>query len=74
MFKEMQQCLNFPPPCPKYRSVSLEAATAYYQNSLGFTVDWSADELGLAASQRATAACFLPSPIFERSAEMQHRS
>jgi len=39
---------EFPGAVPEIPVQSIAAAAAYYHDSLGFTVDWSEEELGLA--------------------------
>ena len=51
----------FPAAVPEIPVRSIAAAAAYYQRSLGFTVDWGDDELGLAGISRGDCRMFLAS-------------
>ena len=39
---------QFPGPAPEIPVSDIAAAAAYYQNRLGFTLDWGGEDLGLA--------------------------
>jgi len=43
---------------------SIASATAYYRDSLGFTLDWSEEELGLAGISRGNCRMFLANQEF----------
>lgn len=51
--------MRFPPACPEVPVASLTAALAYYREQLGFVVDWSDDQLGLAGLSRGEARLFV---------------
>ena len=55
---------EFPAAVPEIPVSDLLGAAAYYQNSLGFTVDWSDDELGLAGISKGDCRLFLADPDF----------
>ena len=40
--------LEFPDAVPEIPVRDINEAAAYYENNLGFTVDWGGEELGLA--------------------------
>ena len=50
---------EFTPPVPEIPVRSIDAATAYYQEHLGFTFDWGGEELGLAGISRGSCRLFL---------------
>ena len=45
--------MHFPPLCPEVPVASL-AALDYYRDKLGFTIDWSDEQLALPACREAT--------------------
>lgn len=49
----------FPAPVPEIPVSDLTRAAAYYQNSLGFTLDWGGEELGLAGLSKGHCRLFL---------------
>lgn len=49
----------FPAAVPEIPVRDLPAATAYYRDRLGFTVDWSDEPLGLAGISRGDCRIFL---------------
>ncbi|MET0310381.1 MAG: VOC family protein [Sphingomonas sp.] len=51
--------MKFPAPCPEIPVSDLSAALAYYHEQLGFTLDWSDEQLGLAGISRGNARLFL---------------
>ena len=51
--------MRFPPICPEVPVLSLAAALAYYRDQLGFTVDWSDEQLGLAGLTRGDTRIFM---------------
>ncbi|MDQ8756205.1 VOC family protein [Sphingosinicella sp. LHD-64] len=59
--------MQFPSICPEVPVVRLAPALVYYRDQLGFTVDWSDEELGLAGLSRDESRIFL-SAIEYRSA------
>jgi hypothetical protein len=52
-------------PCRKYQSGINEAA-AYYENNLGFTVDWGGEELGLAGISKGNCRMFLSNSDYRK--------
>jgi uncharacterized glyoxalase superfamily protein PhnB len=57
----------FPAAVPEIPVSSIAAATSYYENALGFTVDWRDDDLGLAGLSRGDCRIFLASEAFRRA-------
>ncbi|ATQ42115.1 VOC family protein [Caulobacter mirabilis] len=51
--------MPFPPTCPEVPVRSLSDALACYRDRLGFTVDWSDDDLGLAGVSQGDSRLFL---------------
>jgi uncharacterized glyoxalase superfamily protein PhnB len=56
--------MQFPPVCPEVPVVSLAPALAYYRDQLGFAVDWSDEELGLAGLSRGDTRIFMGAAHF----------
>ena len=56
--------IRLPTAIPEVPVEDLALATAYYQNNLGFTVDWSSDELGLAGISKGDCRLFLANAHF----------
>lgn len=54
----------FPPACPEVPVAELPAALAYYRDQLGFTIDWSDAELGLAGLSRGDTRLFMSDADF----------
>ncbi len=53
--------MQFPSPCPEIQVAALPEALAWYRDRLGFTIDWSDEEIGLAGLSRGAARLFLAS-------------
>ena len=51
----------FPPVCPEIPVSDLRQALSYYRNQLGFTIDWSDEQLGLAGLSRGDTRMFMAS-------------
>ena len=51
--------MHIPPVCPEVPVADVAAALAYYRDQLGFNVDWSADEIGLACVSRGETRMFV---------------
>lgn len=51
--------LEFPAAVPEIPVSDLGNAIAYYRDSLGFTVDWIGDDIGLAGISRGNCRLFL---------------
>ena len=50
---------EFPSAVPEIPVKNISEAIAYYQNNLGFTLDWGGEELGLAGISRGNCRMFL---------------
>jgi predicted lactoylglutathione lyase len=57
---------DFPSAVPEIPVRSISAAAAYYQEGLGFTLDWGDEELGLAGISRGTCRMFLANQQFRK--------
>ena len=57
---------EFPGAVPEIPVRSIATAAAYYQRSLGFTVDWGDEALGLADISRGSCRMFLANPQFQQ--------
>jgi predicted lactoylglutathione lyase len=55
---------EFPGVIPEIPVGNIDEAAAYYVNKLGFTLDWNADDIGLAGISRGACRMFLASPGF----------
>jgi len=53
--------MDFPPACPEVPVSELGPGLAYYRDRLGFTVDWSDEDIGLAGLSRDAARIFMSS-------------
>ncbi len=51
--------LEFPGAVPEIPVRDINEAAAYYENNLGFTVDWGGEELGLAGISKGNCRMFL---------------
>ena len=51
--------LQFPGAVPEIPVRDINAAAAYYQRNLGFTLDWGGEELGLAGISKGQCRMFL---------------
>lgn len=51
--------MEIPSPCPEVPVAELAPALAYYRERLGFTVDWSDEQLGLAGLSLGDARIFM---------------
>lgn len=56
--------MDFPSVCPEVPVSDLPAALAYYRDKLGFTIDWSDEELGLAGVSRGGTRMFLSNAAY----------
>jgi uncharacterized glyoxalase superfamily protein PhnB len=59
--------LEFPGAVPEIPVRDMSEAAAYYQDNLGFTVDWSDEELGLAGISKGDCRMFLANPDFRKA-------
>jgi uncharacterized glyoxalase superfamily protein PhnB len=50
---------SFPGAVPEIPVSDITKAAAYYQNALGFTLDWGGEQLGLAGISRGDCRMFL---------------
>jgi predicted lactoylglutathione lyase len=51
--------MRIPPVCPEIPVSDLNAALAYYRDRLGFAIDWSNEEIGLAGLSRGDTRLFM---------------
>lgn len=56
--------MHFPSICPEIPVAELAPALAYYRDRLGFAVDWSDEQLGLAGLSRGDTRIFLSAAAF----------
>ncbi len=56
--------MRLPPLCPEVPVRSLTEALASYRDALGFTVDWSDEQLGLAGLSRDDIRIFMTSAAY----------
>ncbi len=52
---------ELPGPIPEIPVRNIAAAAAYYESSLGFTLDWGSEDLGLAGISKGNCRLFLSS-------------
>ena len=57
---------KFPGAVPEIPVTDIKQAAAYYESNLGFTVDWSDEELGLAGISRGDCRMFLANSDFRK--------
>jgi uncharacterized glyoxalase superfamily protein PhnB len=57
---------EFPPAVPEIPVSDLAAAMREYRDRLGFTVDWSDEELGLAGISKGRCRIFLANAAYRR--------
>ncbi len=58
---------HFPAPVPEIPVSDINDASAYYENKLGFTVDWGGGELGLAGISKGDCRIFLATTDYRKS-------
>ena len=58
--------LEFPGAVLEIPVRDINEAAAYYENSLGFTVDWGGEELGLAGISKGNCRMFLASADYRK--------
>ena len=56
--------LEFPPAVPEIPVNDLQKAAAYYQNSLGFTIDWGDERGGIVGISKGHCRMFLADKTF----------
>jgi uncharacterized glyoxalase superfamily protein PhnB len=57
---------EFPVPVPEIPVRDINTAATYYQNNLGFTLDWGGDELGLAGVSKGNCRLFLANQQYRK--------
>ena len=57
---------ELPGPVPEIPVTNIATATAYYENSLGFTLDWGDEELGLAGMSKGNCRMFLANQQYRK--------
>ena len=57
---------EFPVPIPEIPVSHMITALAYYQNNLGFTLDWGGEEIGLAGISKDNCRMFLASEQYRK--------
>ena len=57
---------EFPGPVPEIPVSEITMAVAYYQRSLGFTLDWGGDDLGLAGISKGNCRMFLANQQYRK--------
>ncbi|HZM16876.1 MAG TPA: VOC family protein [Candidatus Krumholzibacteria bacterium] len=57
---------GFPGPVPEIPVRDIATAVAYYQNNLGFTLDWGGEELGLAGISKGNCRMFLANQQYRK--------
>jgi uncharacterized glyoxalase superfamily protein PhnB len=58
---------EFPGPVPEIPVSDIDAAVDYYRRCLGFSLDWSDEELGLAGISKGNARMFLANREFRKA-------
>jgi len=56
--------MQFPAACPEIPVRDLRVALAYYRDRLGFAIDWSDEELGLAGLSRGATRVFMSNAAY----------
>lgn len=56
--------MHFPSVCPEIPVAEMTAALAYYRDQLGFNIDWSAAEIGLACVSQGDTRMFLTTAAY----------
>jgi uncharacterized glyoxalase superfamily protein PhnB len=59
--------MTFPAAVPEIPATSVEKATAYYVNTLGFTFDWADEQGGIAGISRGNCRLFITNCSFRQS-------
>jgi predicted lactoylglutathione lyase len=57
---------EFPGPVPEIPVSDIATAAAYYQDKLGFTLDWGGEELGLAGISKGNCRMFLANQRYRK--------
>jgi len=58
--------MKFPAAIPEIPVSDIKQAAAYYQDTLGFTLDWAEEELGLAGISKGKCRMFLANRQFRK--------
>src|SRR5688572_27257395 len=58
---------TFPSSVPEIPVSDINTAAAYYQNNLGFTLDWRGEELGLAGISKGHCRMFLANKQYRKT-------
>jgi uncharacterized glyoxalase superfamily protein PhnB len=58
---------EFPGPVPEIPVRDIARAMAYYQDNLGFTLDWGDEKLGLAGISKGNCRMFLADQAFRKA-------
>ena len=58
--------VEFPDAVPEVPVRDINEAVAYYENNLGFTVDWGGEELGLAGISKGNCRIFLANSEYRK--------
>jgi uncharacterized glyoxalase superfamily protein PhnB len=56
--------MTFPAAVPEIPAANVDAAAAYYVNTLGFTLDWGGDDGGIAGLSRGHCRLFITNRAF----------
>jgi uncharacterized glyoxalase superfamily protein PhnB len=57
---------EFPGPVPEIPVTDIDTAAAYYQENLGFTLDWGGNDLGLAGLSKGNCRMFLANQQYRK--------
>jgi uncharacterized glyoxalase superfamily protein PhnB len=58
---------EFPSPVPEIPVRDISTAAVYYQNNLGFSLDWGGEELGLAGISKGNCRMFLADQQYRKA-------
>jgi uncharacterized glyoxalase superfamily protein PhnB len=62
----LEMKIEFPGAVPEVPVRNINDAAAYYENYLGFTVDWGGEELGLAGISKGNCRMFLANSDYRK--------
>ena len=57
---------EFPAAVPEIPVSDIDKAADYYENNLGFTLDWGGEDGGIAGISRGHCRMFLTNPAFRK--------